>query len=103
MGELYNTALLGKTKEEIEERQKAEMEKRATERERKVSESKSPEANLIFADWGIETEDDSNLYFSPEEGNVVFASAYDGWGFRCVLSLFCVKEGCVWISTYRVT
>lgn len=93
MGELYNTALLGKTKEEIEERQKEEMEKRerrVSERERKVSESKSPEANLIFADWGIETEDDSNLYFSPEQGNVVFASAYDGWGFRYIYYIFFV-------------
>ena len=34
-------------------------------------------------DWssGLENEDDSNLYFSPECGNVVFASAADGWGF----------------------
>ncbi|KER22222.1 hypothetical protein T265_14913, partial [Opisthorchis viverrini] len=26
--------------------------------------------------------DDSNLYFSPDRGNVVFASASDTWGFR---------------------
>lgn len=25
---------------------------------------------------------DADVYFSPEKGNVVFASAYDGWGFR---------------------
>ncbi|KAK4328723.1 hypothetical protein Pmani_000876 [Petrolisthes manimaculis] len=81
MGELYNTALLGKNKEEIEERQRMERERKVSERERKVSESKSPEASLNFADWGIETEDDSHLYFSPEQGNVVFASAFDGWGF----------------------
>ena len=30
---------------------------------------------------GLEDADDSNLYFSPEHGNVVFASAMDGWGF----------------------
>ena len=32
----------------------------------------------------IETDqiDDSNLYFAPERGNVIFASAADGWGFR---------------------
>lgn len=37
-------------------------------------------------DWsaGLEEADDSNLYFSPEQGNVVFASAIDGWGFRWV-------------------
>ncbi|XP_074862728.1 elongation factor-like GTPase 1 [Carettochelys insculpta] len=34
-------------------------------------------------DWsaGLEDTDDSHLYFSPDQGNVVFASAIDGWGF----------------------
>ncbi|XP_038623198.1 elongation factor-like GTPase 1 [Tachyglossus aculeatus] len=34
-------------------------------------------------DWsaGLENTDDSHLYFSPEQGSVVFASALDGWGF----------------------
>jgi len=34
-------------------------------------------------DWssGLEEVDDSNLYFSPEQGNVIFTSATDGWGF----------------------
>ncbi|XP_053733471.1 elongation factor-like GTPase 1 [Synchiropus splendidus] len=34
-------------------------------------------------DWnaGLEEVDDSHLYFSPDQGNVVFASALDGWGF----------------------
>lgn len=34
-------------------------------------------------DWssGLEYTDDSHLYFSPDQGNVVFASAIDGWGF----------------------
>lgn len=34
-------------------------------------------------DWsaGLESTDDSHLYFSPDQGNVVFASAMDGWGF----------------------
>ncbi|XP_053933390.1 elongation factor-like GTPase 1 [Cuculus canorus] len=34
-------------------------------------------------DWsaGLEETDDSHLYFSPDHGNVVFASAVDGWGF----------------------
>jgi ribosome assembly protein 1 len=29
----------------------------------------------------LETADDSTLYFNPTEGNVVFGSAQDGWGF----------------------
>ncbi|CAB3386078.1 Hypothetical predicted protein [Cloeon dipterum] len=31
---------------------------------------------------GLEAADDSQLYFSPEQGNVVFASAIDGWAFN---------------------
>lgn len=31
---------------------------------------------------GLEETDDSNIYFSPELGNVIFTSALDGWGFR---------------------
>lgn len=30
---------------------------------------------------GLESADDSQLYFSPDQGNVAFASAVDGWGF----------------------
>ncbi|KAI9328779.1 hypothetical protein BDR26DRAFT_873524 [Obelidium mucronatum] len=33
-------------------------------------------------DWILEDRDDEHLYFSPEKGNVVFASAIDGWAFR---------------------
>ncbi len=34
-------------------------------------------------DWsdGLEETDDSHIYFSPDQGNVIFASAIDGWGF----------------------
>lgn len=39
--------------------------------------------DITVSDWssGLDDADDSNLYFSPEDGNVVFASAIDGWGF----------------------
>ncbi|KAK7076905.1 Elongation factor-like GTPase 1 [Halocaridina rubra] len=80
MAELYNTAVLGKTSEEIDKRQREERERRIS--ERRVSESEaSAQDKHIFADWGIENVDDSDLYFTPEQGNVIFASAYDGWGF----------------------
>lgn len=38
----------------------------------------------VTYDWsdGLDNIDDSHLYFTPESGNVVFASAVDGWGFR---------------------
>uniref|UniRef100_A0ABM0MG69 Elongation factor Tu GTP-binding domain-containing protein 1-like n=1 Tax=Saccoglossus kowalevskii TaxID=10224 RepID=A0ABM0MG69_SACKO len=46
------------------------------------TEDSLPSEEQIY-DWstGLEESDDSNLYFSPDEGNVVFASAIDGWGF----------------------
>lgn len=41
------------------------------------------EADQVVYDWstGLDDIDDSNLYFSPEQGNVVFSSAIDGWAF----------------------
>ncbi|KAJ1546301.1 Cytoplasmic GTPase/eEF2-like protein (ribosomal biogenesis), partial [Cladochytrium tenue] len=33
-------------------------------------------------EWHLEDRDDSDLYFSPELGNVIFSSAVDGWAFR---------------------
>lgn len=37
----------------------------------------------VVYDWsdGLQDTDDSSLYFCPEQGNVIFASALDGWGF----------------------
>ena len=37
---------------------------------------------LLSWSCGLEDSDDSQLYFCPDQGNVVFASAVDGWGFR---------------------
>lgn len=47
----------------------------------------SSEASLKeVSDWasGLDDIDDEHLYFSPDKGNVVFASAVDGWGFRYI-------------------
>lgn len=33
-------------------------------------------------DEQYEERDDEDLYFAPEQGNVIFASAIDGWAFR---------------------
>lgn len=43
----------------------------------------------------LETADDSTLYFSPTEGNVVFGSAQDGWGFslQAFAEMFAEKLG----------
>ena len=51
-----------------------------------------------FFDWsdGLEDADDSDLYFSPERGNVVFASAYDNWAFDLgtFAKIYSQKLGC---------
>jgi ribosome assembly protein 1 len=39
---------------------------------------------LADASWGVDEADDSDLHFAPEQGNVVFASAADGWGLSLV-------------------
>lgn len=58
------------------------LEERAEKEKEEVGERESS-GDLIY-DWsaGLEEADDSHLYFSPDQGNVVFASAIDGWGFR---------------------
>lgn len=62
----------------------------------KLVENTSKEDNNFY-DWtsALEDADDSNLYFSPEQGNVVFASAIDGWGFtvQTFAKLFSGKLG----------
>ena len=67
MGELFASDVM--EREEKEELRKEKIE------------SVSDERNL--ADWQsvLEDLDDSSLYFSPEQGNVLFSSATDGWGF----------------------
>ncbi|XP_041980466.1 elongation factor-like GTPase 1 [Aricia agestis] len=63
----------------------------------KKQESPKPKEDNNFYDWtsALEDADDSNLYFSPEQGNVVFASAIDGWGFtiQTFAKLFSDKLG----------
>lgn len=53
------------------------------EREETVTVASNKINERDLADWQsvLEEIDDSNLYFSPEQGNVLFTSAIDGWGF----------------------
>ncbi|KAK9695379.1 Cytoplasmic GTPase/eEF2-like protein (ribosomal biogenesis) [Basidiobolus ranarum] len=61
-----------------EEARKIETEKIA----RAQTEETSETLEQQFYDWTIEERDDSHIYFAPELGNVLFASAIDGWAFR---------------------
>jgi ribosome assembly protein 1 len=56
------------------------------ERERRLASKKDiyadqAEATVNEAD-DFQEKDDEDIYFAPEKGNVIFASAIDGWGFR---------------------
>lgn len=46
-----------------------------------MDDSKGDEDFTYHWDAGLEDADDSTLYFQAERGNVIFASAVDGWGF----------------------
>ena len=39
--------------------------------------------SLQSYDWTYieDEEEEKNIFFSPDRGNVIFASALDGWGF----------------------
>ncbi|KAG0200497.1 Cytoplasmic GTPase/eEF2-like protein (ribosomal biogenesis) [Mortierella sp. GBA30] len=58
-------------------RKKAERKK-----EQEGKDSSSTGLEDTFSDWHVETQDDSHIYFHPSQGNVIFASAIDGWAFR---------------------
>ncbi|XP_023281330.1 elongation factor-like GTPase 1 [Seriola lalandi dorsalis] len=58
------------------------LEERAEKEKEEEKEGETLTGDQVY-DWsaGLEEADDSHLYFSPDQGNVVFASAIDGWGF----------------------
>jgi ribosome assembly protein 1 len=64
------------------------------ERERRLAAKKDQFAEEAIQD-GFQERDDDDIYFAPERGNVVFASALDGWGFRIgkFAQLFAAKLG----------
>jgi ribosome assembly protein 1 len=66
MGELFTSEVLGRA---VPEKPQSQMD--------------PGKSSSSLYDWstGLEDEDDSHLYFSPDQGNVIFASAVDGWGF----------------------
>ncbi|KAJ7366673.1 P-loop containing nucleoside triphosphate hydrolase protein [Mycena albidolilacea] len=67
------------------------------ERERRLAEKKEMQADEAdaAADEEFQEKDDEDIYFAPERGNVIFASAIDGWGFRIgkFAQLFAAKLG----------
>jgi ribosome assembly protein 1 len=55
---------------------------RKLEARRDAAAASSLDASGVEDEELFKDEDDEDLYFSPDKGNVIFASAMDGWGFR---------------------
>ena len=62
-------------------RWREEREKRLAARQASQGDADAPEVE-DEADKEYEEKEDEDLYFAPERGNVLFASAIDGWAFR---------------------
>ncbi|RIB02088.1 P-loop containing nucleoside triphosphate hydrolase protein [Gigaspora rosea] len=58
-----------------------ETKRHEAEKERQLRQDKELESESS-TELTFEERDDSNIYFTPELGNVIFASALDGWAFR---------------------
>ncbi|KAG5457089.1 MAG: P-loop containing nucleoside triphosphate hydrolase protein, partial [Olpidium bornovanus] len=73
----------------------------------------TPLSSALYEQWTLSDADDEDLYFSPEKGNVIFASALDGWAFRIedFANLYANKLGisekllarCLWGDYYLDT
>lgn len=69
------------------------------ERERRLAEKKDLHADetdaTVHEAVEFQEKDDEDIYFAPEKGNVIFASAIDGWGFRVAkfAQLYAAKLG----------
>jgi len=78
-----------KWKEERERRLAAKMEKlqeqaagQANDAAEASTSTSNDEAGAQEDEETYEERDDEDIYFAPEQGNVIFASAVDGWAFR---------------------
>ncbi|XP_076339348.1 elongation factor-like GTPase 1 [Tachypleus tridentatus] len=90
IGELFTTEVLTRSNKTKEAKLNAETSEVKLNAEESLSEAK------VF-DWssGLDETDDSSVYFSPEQGNVIFGSALDGWAFSITdfVRLYCTKLG----------
>jgi ribosome assembly protein 1 len=69
------------------------------ERDQRLQAKRDQDANeadeIANEEKEFQEKDDEDIYFAPERGNVIFASAIDGWGFRVgkFAQLFSAKLG----------
>lgn len=72
------------TGERMEEdlRWREKRDQRQKERSEKQLETLDRDDDPLEDEEAYEEKDDQDIYFAPERGNVIFASAIDGWAFR---------------------
>ncbi|XP_067105576.1 elongation factor-like GTPase 1 [Osmerus mordax] len=82
-GALFTSKVLEERADKEEEKKEKEAQGREEEEGREAPGDVLESPGEQVYDWsaGLEETDDSHLYFSPDQGNVVFSSAIDGWGF----------------------
>lgn len=76
-------------------RWREDRERRLAERSQQTAEEVASQAVSDAIADDFQEKDDEDIYFAPEKGNVIFASAIDGWGFRIgkFAQLFAKKLG----------
>ena len=76
-------------------REKEKAERRAAATVNGVASDDVPDESLASTNGEFEERDDEDLYFAPENNNVIFSSAIDGWAFtvRQFASLYEKKLG----------
>lgn len=74
-------------------RWREERERRLAARKEEAAEGELTNGPLV--EENFQEKDDEDIYFAPERGNVIFASAIDGWAFRVgkFARLFATKLG----------
>lgn len=63
-------------------RWREDRERRLAERKEHIAQEAGSDATAEELTDVYQEKDDEDIYFAPEKGNVIFASAIDGWGFR---------------------
>ncbi|KDQ09890.1 hypothetical protein BOTBODRAFT_116551 [Botryobasidium botryosum FD-172 SS1] len=63
-------------------RWREDRERRLAEKKERGAEEAEDSANAAEDNDAFQDKDDEDIYFAPERGNIIFASAIDGWAFR---------------------
>lgn len=92
MGSFFASARLEDDLRWREERDRRMAARKAT---AEAAEDAAAEEVQLEAEEAFQEKDDEDIYFAPERGNVIFASAIDGWAFRVgrFAQMFAAKLG----------